>query len=95
MTQRCPSSFLRRCPPRRPTAASCGRFRRTVTINRPRQEDAAMPPDVNAARLHRFVRGRSSAVVAPLDDRRPVGGGSSYRAAAAVASIFFNDPPNR
>jgi hypothetical protein len=39
-----------------------------------------MPPDVNAARLHRFVRGRSSAVVAPLDDRRPVGGGSSYRA---------------
>jgi hypothetical protein len=49
-----------------------------------------MPPDVNAARLHRFVRGlRSSAVVAPLDDRRPVGGASSYRAAAAVASILF------
>jgi hypothetical protein len=48
-----------------------------------------MPPDVKAARLHRFVRGRSVAVVAPLDDRRPVGGASSYRAAAAVASIFF------
>jgi hypothetical protein len=48
-----------------------------------------MLPDVNAARLHRFVRGlRSPAVVAPLDDRRPVGGASSYRAAAAVASIF-------
>lgn len=27
MTQRCASSFLRRCPPSRPTAASCGRFR--------------------------------------------------------------------
>jgi hypothetical protein len=40
--------------------------------------------------VHRMVRGlRSSAVVAPLDDRRPVGGASSYRAAAAVASIFF------
>jgi hypothetical protein len=30
-----------------------------------------------------------AAVVAPRDDRRPVGGASSYRAAAAVASIFF------
>ena len=29
-----------------------------------------------------------AAVVAPLDDRRPVGGGSSYRATAAVASFF-------
>jgi hypothetical protein len=62
----------------------------TTRINRPRQEYASMPLDVNAARLHRFVRGlRSAAVVAPLDDRRPVGGASSYRAAAAVASIFF------
>jgi hypothetical protein len=52
-----------------------------------------MPPDVNAARLHRFVRGlRSSAAGAALDDRRPVGGASSYRAAAAVASIFFRVP---
>jgi hypothetical protein len=49
-----------------------------------------MPPDVNAARLHRFVRGqRSAAIGAPLVDRRPVGAASSYRAAAAVASIFF------
>jgi hypothetical protein len=40
-------------------------------------------------RVHRTVRGRSSAVVAPLDDRRPVGGASSYSAAAAVASNFF------
>jgi hypothetical protein len=40
--------------------------------------------------VHRFVRGlRSSAAGAALDDRRPVGGASSYRAAAAVASIFF------
>jgi hypothetical protein len=52
-----------------------------------------MPPDVNAARLHRFVRGlRSSAASPPLDDRRPVGGASSYRAAAAVASIFLGVP---
>ena len=35
----------------------CGR---TATINRPRQEDASMPPDVNAARLHRLVRGLRS-----------------------------------
>jgi hypothetical protein len=49
-----------------------------------------MPPDVNAARLHRLVRKRRSpAVVAPLDDRRPVGGGSCYRAAAALASTFL------
>jgi hypothetical protein len=38
--------------------------------------------------VHRMVRGRSSAIVARLDDRRPVGGASSYRAAATVASIF-------
>jgi hypothetical protein len=33
--------------------------------------------------------GSWAAVVAALDDRRPVGGGASYRAAAAGASIFF------
>ncbi|MDV7390337.1 hypothetical protein RZS08_03245, partial [Arthrospira platensis SPKY1] len=38
------------------------------------------------------------AIVAPLDDRRPVGGASCYRAAAAVASIFARPAcgnPNR
>jgi hypothetical protein len=50
--------------------------------------------------VHRLVRGlRSSVAGAALDDRRPVGGASSYRAAATVASICFSRPasgnPNR
>ncbi len=49
--------------------------------------------------MHRLVRGlRPSAVVAPLDDRPPVGGASSYRAAEAVASVFSRPAsgnPNR
>jgi hypothetical protein len=55
---------------------------------------AGFPPacqqTISSPHVHRFVRGlRSSAAGAALDDRRPVGGASSYRAAAAVASIFF------
>jgi hypothetical protein len=54
-------------------------------------------PAATGRRIHAAGRKRGAvasfgswaAVGAPLDDRRPVGGASSYRAAAAVASIFF------
>ena len=48
--------------------------------------DSTTSQDVAAA--SRASDGSWVAVSAPLDDRRPVGGASSYRAAAAVASIF-------